>query len=94
MPKIDLEWQPFEGFTADRLYELLGFRQSIFVVEQRSPYPDLDGLDAARGIWQLGPRVSWPAAFGFCRLQAHRPSLELAVSLWRRLCAGEVWAER
>jgi ElaA protein len=45
MPKIALEWQRFAEFSAEGLYELLRFRQAIFVVEQASPYPDLDGLD-------------------------------------------------
>ncbi len=45
MPKITTEWQRFEELSADALYEVLRFRQSIFVVEQASPYPDLDGLD-------------------------------------------------
>ena len=45
MPTIDMEWQGFQALTADRLYELLRFRQTIFVVEQGSAYPDLDGLD-------------------------------------------------
>ena len=45
MPTIEMEWQAFQTLTADRLYQVLRFRQAIFVVEQRSPYPDLDGLD-------------------------------------------------
>jgi predicted GNAT family N-acyltransferase len=45
MPKITTEWQRFEELPADVLYEVLRFRQSIFVVEQRSPYPALDGFD-------------------------------------------------
>ena len=40
-----LEWLRFADFSAERLYELLRFRQAVFVVEQASPYPDLDGLD-------------------------------------------------
>jgi ElaA protein len=44
MPKITTEWQRFEVLGADGLYELLQFRQGIFVVEQCSPFPDLDGL--------------------------------------------------
>jgi ElaA protein len=40
-----LEWLAFADFPAELLYEVLRFRQAIFVVEQRSPYPDLDGLD-------------------------------------------------
>jgi ElaA protein len=45
MLKIETAWQRFETLSADELYELLRFRQAIFVVEQRSAYPDLDGLD-------------------------------------------------
>jgi ElaA protein len=45
MPNIALEWQRFEEFSTEGLYRLLRFRQAIFVVEQHSPYPDLDGLD-------------------------------------------------
>jgi ElaA protein len=44
-PKISTTWQSFAQFSATELYEMLRFRQSIFVVEQGSPYPDLDGLD-------------------------------------------------
>ena len=45
MPKIATEWQRFGELSAGALYEMLRFRQSIFVVEQSSPYPDLDNLD-------------------------------------------------
>jgi ElaA protein len=40
-----LQWYRFSGFSTALLYEALSFRQAIFVVEQASPYPDLDGLD-------------------------------------------------
>ena len=40
-----LQWHRFEELTPVLLYELLKFRQAIFVVEQRCAYPDLDGLD-------------------------------------------------
>jgi ElaA protein len=43
--RAQLEWRDFADFTADALYDLLRFRQAIFVVEQSSPFPDLDGLD-------------------------------------------------
>jgi ElaA protein len=39
-------WLGWAELTAPLLYELLRFRQAIFVVEQASPYPDLDGRDA------------------------------------------------
>jgi ElaA protein len=50
-----LEWRRFEEVTAGELYELLRFRQSIFVVEQASAYPDLDGLD--QSAWHLLARL-------------------------------------
>jgi len=41
MPEVKTEWHRFEQLSADKLYELLRFRQHIFVVEQASPYPRL-----------------------------------------------------
>jgi len=43
---ITLDWRRWADLTAPLLYELLQFRQAIFVVEQASPYADLDGRDA------------------------------------------------
>jgi ElaA protein len=51
MPEGVTKWQRFDQLTADGLYELLRFRQGIFIVEQKSPYPDLDGLD--QHAWHL-----------------------------------------
>ena len=51
MPEITTEWRRFHELTAGELYELLRFRQSIFVVEQACAYPDLDGLD--QSAWHL-----------------------------------------
>jgi ElaA protein len=65
MPEITTEWQRFEHLSRDALYEILRFRQSIFVVEQRSPYPDLDGLDQA--AWHLLLRANRALA-GYLRL--------------------------
>jgi ElaA protein len=65
MPKITTEWQRFDALTAGQLYELLRFRQSIFVVEQSSPYPDLDGLD--QDAWHLLLRTQSELA-GYLRL--------------------------
>src|SRR6516165_7498058 len=45
MPNITTEWQRFAQLSAHQLYAVLRFRQHIFVVQQRSPYPDLDDLD-------------------------------------------------
>ena len=43
--RATLEWLGFADLSAALLYEVLRLRQAIFVVEQSSPYPDLDGLD-------------------------------------------------
>src|SRR3954451_23621299 len=40
-----LEWLGLADFPAALLYEVLRFRQAIFVVEQGCAYPDVDGLD-------------------------------------------------
>jgi len=65
VPKITTEWQRFEALGADGLYELLRFRQGIFVVEQCSPFPDLDGLD--QEAWHLLLRAEGALA-GYLRL--------------------------
>ncbi|QSQ18845.1 GNAT family N-acetyltransferase [Pyxidicoccus parkwayensis] len=41
------QWKSFPELTLDELYALLALRQEVFVVEQRSIYQDVDGLDAA-----------------------------------------------
>ena len=43
--RTSLDWYGFGELTPALLYEVLAFRQAIFVVEQRCAYPDLDGLD-------------------------------------------------
>ena len=65
MPNIALEWQRFDELSAHLLYEVLCFRQSIFVVEQRSPYADLDGRD--QEAWHLLLRSKGELA-GYLRL--------------------------
>jgi ElaA protein len=67
MPQITTEWRRFDELTAGQLYELLRFRQSIFVVEQASAYPDLDGLD--QGAWHLVARLAGEL-IGYLRLTA------------------------
>jgi len=43
--RTSLEWYGFGDLAPALLYEVLAFRQAIFVVEQSCAYPDLDGLD-------------------------------------------------
>ena len=48
---IDWQWLRFEQLSLDDLYDALALRSRIFVVEQRCPYQDADGLD--RDAWHL-----------------------------------------
>lgn len=38
-------WLSFAEMTSEQLYEVLRLRQEVFVVEQKCPYLDADGLD-------------------------------------------------
>ena len=38
-------WSHFDALSARELYGLLQLRSSVLVVEQASPYPDIDGRD-------------------------------------------------
>ena len=67
MPEITTQWRRFDELTAAELYELLRLRQSIFVVEQGSAYPDLDGLD--QSAWHLAARLE-SELIGYLRLTA------------------------
>ena len=46
-----------DELTAERLYALLKLRVDVFVAEQQSPYPDLDGRDLRPDTGHLW----WPA---------------------------------
>ena len=74
MPEITTEWQRFEQLSTGALYEILRFRQCIFVVEQGSPYPDLDGLD--HSAWHQLLRVEGELA-GYLRLVPTRPLIRI-----------------
>lgn len=39
------QWKAFSELTLDELYDVLALRQEVFVVEQKSLYLDVDGLD-------------------------------------------------
>ena len=66
------------------LYELLRLRVDVFVVEQASPYSELDGRDleegtrhywlAGDGLGRAGARLPAPAA-GARRRVPHRPGV-------------------
>src|SRR5947208_1066581 len=90
MPKTIMEWQRFEQLSTETLYRVLRFRQEIFVVEQRSPYPDLDGLDQA--AWHLLLQVEGTLA-GYLRLIA-MPGPPPAVRIGRVAVAPDLRRRR
>jgi ElaA protein len=42
---MQFRWRRFEEFACDELYAVLAFRQKVLVVEQSSPYSDMDFVD-------------------------------------------------
>ena len=42
---IKWKWYDFSQLSIDMLYSLLKLRQDVFIVEQKSPYEDLDSMD-------------------------------------------------
>lgn len=68
------------------LYELLRLRVEVFVVEQASAYPELDGRDlddGTRHYWYAGPGTPQPV-LGYLRL-LEEPTGELRVG---RVCTA------
>lgn len=43
---LEFDWLPFDRLSGREVYEVLQLRQRVFVVEQRCPFLDADGLDA------------------------------------------------
>ena len=48
---ITYQWFAFGQLPKNTLYEILTFRQNVFIVEQDCPYMDMDGLD--QHAWHL-----------------------------------------
>jgi ElaA protein len=71
-----LQWHDFTELSATLLYEVLRFRQAIFVVEQACAYPDLDGID--QGARHLLLHVDTALA-GYLRLIPHRREHHVAI---------------
>ena len=51
-----MDWfvKHWDELTRDELYDLLAVRTAVFVVEQRCPYQEVDGLD--RRAWHVFAR--------------------------------------
>jgi ElaA protein len=70
------EWYRFGDFSIALLYDVLRFRQAIFVVEQRCAFPDLDGLDEQAHHLLL--RIDNELA-GYLRLIPHPGNARVAI---------------
>ena len=46
MERLTWRWLHYSALSSDELYRILKIRQEVFVVEQRCPYLDADGLDS------------------------------------------------
>lgn len=75
MHDVTLVWRKFDELQPQTLYALLQLRQSILVVEQKSPYADLDGQDTeARHLLAVDSKG---AVVGYARLFGPRFKDEL-----------------
>jgi ElaA protein len=84
----DLEWRDFDELSGAQLYDILRFRQAIFVVEQGSPYADLDGRDEhAHHLLLRNDR----ALAGYLRLILHQAERRVAIG---RVAVGAAWRGR
>lgn len=55
MRDIDWNWAHFSELSPHDLYDILALRASVFIVEQRCPYQDPDGIDSvAHHLWARG----------------------------------------
>ncbi|MGY5451217.1 GNAT family N-acetyltransferase [Agarivorans sp. MS3-6] len=48
---IKWQWLRFEQLSTEQLYQIIGLREAVFVVEQNCPYQDVDGRD--QNAWHL-----------------------------------------
>jgi ElaA protein len=78
-----MEWYSFGDLSSASLYEVLRFRQAIFVVEQGCAFPDLDGRD--QGAQHLLLRVGGELA-GCLRLIPFAGEARVAIG---RVAVGE-----
>jgi ElaA protein len=49
-------WAHFDEIGGTDLYDILALRTAVFIVEQRCPYQDTDGIDrVSHHLWTRGP---------------------------------------
>ncbi|WP_282608372.1 GNAT family N-acetyltransferase [Pelagibius sp. Alg239-R121] len=84
----NLIWADFKDLDRDQLYDLLQLRNEVFVVEQQSLFPDIDGLDRhARHLLLLIDRN----LAGYLRLRGpdHGDEITLSRVVLRKSARGQ-----
>ncbi len=81
-------WYRFADLSAGTLYDMLLLRQSVLVVEQASPFPDLDGRDPVALHLALHDGDS-PMPVGYARVFG--PDAETGTTSFGRLAVAPAW---
>jgi len=86
---IEFRWYRFGEFGSQELYSMLALRQEILVVEQQSPYSDLDFADqtASHLLAKIGAEF---VAYARCT----RPSKESAFASFGRVVVSKQYRGR
>jgi ElaA protein len=77
---LQFRWCRFDKLTGDELYAVLALRQDVFVVEQSSPYADIDFVDQRADHLLV---TDGPALVGYAR--CFGPSAEKPFASFGRL---------
>jgi ElaA protein len=57
MAELKWRYEPFARLTAGEIYQIVHLRQRVFVVEQKCPYQDADGIDpVCHHLWTENDR--------------------------------------
>lgn len=81
-------WYRFADLTAGTLHDMLLLRQSVLVVEQASPFPDLDGRDPSALHLALHDGDT-PTPIGYARVFG--PDGEAGSTSFGRLAVAPAW---
>ena len=63
---LNWHWQSFEALSKAQLYEVLQLRETVFVLEQKCAYQDLDYLD--QHAWHISGRNEKGELAAYCRV--------------------------
>jgi len=81
---VDVHLASFDELEPRTAYQLWQLRESVFVVEQRCPYPELDGRDLERGTRHVWAELA-ATPIGYLRILDETEHMRVG----RVLVAGE-----